>query len=62
MCHAALLYVVAVLLHRYHPFLLCYSASSSAVAPMGPFLVNHAALLVAVLLMLPAPITRLHEC
>ncbi|KAE9166310.1 hypothetical protein PF004_g29208 [Phytophthora fragariae] len=29
-CHAALLHVVAVPLHRYRPFLSCCSASSTA--------------------------------
>ncbi|KAE8977246.1 hypothetical protein PR003_g26251 [Phytophthora rubi] len=34
LCHGALLHVVAVLLHRYRPFLSCCS-SSSATAPIA---------------------------
>ncbi|KAE8914234.1 hypothetical protein PF005_g2027 [Phytophthora fragariae] len=55
--HAALLPVVAVLLHRHRPFLSCCAASSSATAPMAS-IATVSCCSATVLL----PITRLHEC
>ncbi|KAE8996919.1 hypothetical protein PR003_g19764 [Phytophthora rubi] len=48
--HATLLPVVAVLLHRYRPFLSCCAASSSATVPVRPLLSCYSAPVVAVLL------------